>query len=80
MKAITALALLCFVGVSACSTTGPSAPGAAASCACGKKASDCGCEKCKGGDAAGCECGKKVTAHTGHSHTGGNGEFSACGH
>jgi hypothetical protein len=71
MKVAIALALSCVIGLSACTTASPAAPGAA-TCACGKQASECGCEKCKGGSGAHCECGKEAAAHKGHAHGGGH--------
>ncbi len=66
MKATLTLALFCLVGLSACShNAAPALEGAApevAVCGCGKKASDCSCDKCKGKSAAKCECGKAKMA------------------
>jgi hypothetical protein len=71
MKSTLALALFCLVGVTACSPSSPASPGAG-TCACGRKASECACETCKGGDAGHCTCGKDAGAHKGHSHGGGH--------
>jgi hypothetical protein len=71
MKIAIALALSCVVGLSACSTA-PSVAPEAASCACGKKATECACDACKGGTGSHCECGSGAAAHKGHAHGGGH--------
>jgi len=64
MKSTLAIALFCLVSVSACSLSSPSDSGAG-TCACGRKASECACETCKGGDAGHCTCGKDGGSHKG---------------
>jgi len=71
-RALFCLALICVVGLSACSTSQSVTPDTA-SCACGKKTSECSCLTCKGGDGAHCECGKGAAAASkGHTHGAGH--------
>lgn len=73
MKVTLAFALLCVVGVTACSTQHAESPAVAdlaataeASCGCGHKAQECGCAKCKATKGASCECSKGSCGHKAH--------------
>jgi hypothetical protein len=59
MKRLLVLAVVCVMGLAACTHNHSATPAGDSSCACGsKKMAQCECDKCKSHDKSGCDCGK----------------------